>query len=410
MCARSCSRDVMVVAFGLVMAGICLGVARTGNALNETPMVNTVRVYLPQKDMLTDRSYRMTDELKDQGYDYDTDTDLYKDDDTTDNTTSPCTIGNLEGIIASGRNFWIHSHGGNVIECRGDKDVTSQRYNTLISLGYSTQHIYKSTSSNRWVLCLWEAGAAAWSADTDAQKKQIMFIAGCNTERYLDDYQGGLELGYAYLANESDHEQNARLLFQNMSGRLNNGTKRSSGAALAVEGYSAGFRSSGSIENSMVLAPAVKDWFPKTWGCAQDCTGWIEFDCKMKANSPADVVFDLGGCGTISGQTWNTGDDKYRITFSVDTTAESGTMNILASSAVAVSANMNDIKLDGNDYPPPLGPSGIAPNEDHFFWTLTCTAGACDPAFIQPDNRISNEQLQRLRRMARIDRPAVLRE
>ena len=53
----------------------------------------------------------------------------------------------------------------------------------------------------------------------------------------------------------------------------------------------------------------------------------------------------------------------------------------------AVSAN-NEVELDGDK---------VAPNEDDFQWTVTCTQGACDPVFVQPDQRRPEEVL-RLRR------------
>ncbi len=365
MCLTRCKRAVLV---GIVVAAICSGAARIVRAQCQTPEVATVKVFCAQSDILTDRSYRMTNELVVQGYDYDN-SDMFKDTNTGDNTTSPCTVGNLRGILLGGHNFWIHSHGGNVIECRIGATETEERYNALVALGYG-DYIYDSTTPDptRYVICLREEGAAAWSTD----KKQIIFIAGCSTSRFFDDYNGGLELGYSGGADSDDHELNARLLFQNMSGKLNSGTKRSSGAALAVSGYTSNFRSSGSIESAMVLAPAVTKH--STVVCATNCTAFVEFDCTMK-NVTTNLIW-RSGCVDLDDEsvTW-VNDHRVEFDISQATAGQSGTLTVSANHAL--SAN-NDVELDGNK---------VAPNEDNYSWNVSCTAGACDPAFIQPDQR-----------------------
>lgn len=193
---------------------------------------------------------------------------MYEDTDTSDNTTSPCTVGNLEGLLLGGHDFWIDSHGGNVIEARGDEEASDERYDGLVLLGYG-DYIYESTTGatgsetnpKRFVICLREEGAEEWSTD----KKQIMFIGGCGTSGHIDDYKGGLILGYWGSPPTTDLYSDARKLFQYMSGRTGLGGLRRSGDTLTDlngYGYTSAFRYDGLIKNDMVLAPAVKDVEP----------------------------------------------------------------------------------------------------------------------------------------------------
>ena len=390
--------SIRLTVLGAIVGMLFCGLARRVSAQCETPEVTSVKVFCAQADILTDHSYRMTDELAVQGYSYSTGSDMYKDEDTSDNTTSPCTVGNLEGILKAGSNFWIHSHGGNVIECRAGQDETQDRYDTLVDLGYEP-YIYMSTTSDptRYVICLKHAGAAAWSV----YKKQIIFLAGCSTSWWFADYNGGLELGYAGSATANDHEQNARVLFQNMSGKLNYGTKRISGDALALDGYTGNFEYGGTIPATIVLAPAVKDHFPGTNVCSTDCTGHVEFDCKMKNNTASNLIYETG-CPVISNIRWNDGTTKYKVYFDLTDTPSSGTGTIGVDADYAQSAN-NSVELDGNQTD---GVNGKAPNGDDFSWEVNCTQFACDPAFVQPDQRHPREaerlRLERRKRLRRI--------
>lgn len=108
-----------IVLVAALAAGMCLGLVRTGNAQSQTPESAVVYAYVPQADVLTDKTSYMTDELVDQGYNFEN--NYLADTDTTNNDTGPCTFEMLRGIITLGYNFIIHSHGGHVIKCRGSE-------------------------------------------------------------------------------------------------------------------------------------------------------------------------------------------------------------------------------------------------------------------------------------------------
>jgi len=254
------------VSYMLALVAVCAGALEDAKAQCETPKVTALYVWRAQSDIWTDYSARMTDELENQGYD---DAVAY-----TCSTNPSCNghFCQFQEIVAGGYNLWIDSHGGCVIESYEDSDDRDTRWAQLKTAkpqwftGEAGQpYLYRSTTGNgsqedpfRYVICITQSGADAWSAS----KLQIIFIGGCATETYFDDYNGGLELGYHASPNASDYEPDARELFRNMSGEYNNGAKRRSGDALALQVYTNNFRYSGTIKDDMVLAPAVKDRSP----------------------------------------------------------------------------------------------------------------------------------------------------
>jgi hypothetical protein len=229
------------------------------------------------------------------------------------------------------------------------------------------------TTDNFYCIRVTPAAIAAWST----AKKQILFLSGCDTSALFGQFQGGLELGYEWDHYWDESATNAPLLFQNMSGRLNSGTKRRSVSALAVAGYTANFRYSGSLSAGLgaVLAPTVVDYWPKINAC-QECPGWVEFDCKMDTAAP-DYVLTSTGCGVVTGESWN--GTNYKLSFGFTSLDTGSSMTVIVNKNYAKSGN-NGVKLDHDK---------VAPNDTaHFQWTLSCTQSACDPGFVQPDSRM----------------------
>lgn len=364
----------------------CLCLTRIGNGQSETPDLTYLYNYVPQSDVLANPSHFMTDELVDQGY-----TLLErKDTDTSDDDPADCSAVGLKYIIDHGHNFIITSHGGNVMECYGEthEAARDQSYNQLIAAGWDNTCISKATSGGayndlRHVIVYTQKGAATWSI----YKKQIIFLCGCATWNFMDDFDGGLILGYYGSPDPwpGGFEQDAKQLFKNMNGTRSSGTKRRSGDALALGGYSTNFRHSGSIHDDMVLAPAVKDYFPKSSACA-NCKGWVEFDCKMKNTTAANVVYGLY-CVYADNVAWV---NDHKVEFDI-TSANPGELGrIYVNPWSALSAN-NSVRLDGDS---------IAPNGDSHDHMVNCTVGACDPTFVQTDQR-RPEEVARLRQERR---------
>jgi len=371
---------------GILSAGLVIlfAVASVSGALavSETPQPATnghalVYVFLPWDGSLDDNSSYMTTELVDQGYEHNPDLHHLSDDDQ-DDTDCYTSVTTFRSILMCGASLWLSSHGiyNSVdIEVYPDEDTASARLDWLLDNTELTrsQIDVGETGHGHYAIFAWDTGIAAWSVN----KKQIYYITACysagddeHAYGLMDDFDGGLELGYYGTCTDADDEVNAPILFQNMSGRKNDGTKRRSADALAVGGYTGNFRHSGSIEDDMVLAPAVVDWFPKNYTC--DCAeGYVEFDCTMDTDAERTEGVVYGeGCVNVGDIEW---ENDHKVTFALTEGEGAGGLLIRVNAQKAVSANNLDIQLDGNMLPsPPYSTNGVAPNEDNFQWTVSC--------------------------------------
>ncbi len=385
----------------LSLIWVCAGAPGDAKAQSETPEVKEVWVWRAQSDQWTDYSDSMTDQLESQGYNSPV---------TYTKASSPSCNGHFcqfQEMLVAGANFWIDSHGGNVIESYDNVEDRNTR-ETQLKIAkpdwWTNNYLYTSqtgtgteTNPYRYVICITTLGAAAWCAN----EKQIIFLGGCATANFFTSYEGGLILGYwgdGGHTGHADYGPDADLLFERMSGAQASGTMRCSQLALTGAtinngqeagsdsggGFGPNFRAWGDLVNNMVLAPAVKDYFPKSCACVANCAGWVEFDCTMATNS-TNVVWDTG-CVEIDNDsvTWV---NDHKIEFDISD-ATVGSMGTLRLPAINLRSANNEVKLDGNK---------VAPNEDDFPWSVSCTVGACDPAFIQPDQRQPDE-IMRLRR------------
>jgi len=252
-----------VYAIACIAAGLAGWLSGNSYAAYETPETTAVKVYLPYNGPGEDKSFRMTDQLVDQGYNYNASTDKYTDESATDDDPEDCTIGNFKGLLESGANLWWTTHGNTsmiAIEQYSSSTAVTNRWNAIKDY-YSPQHIgtYVDSQSGIYAIIVHAAGLAAWCTP----KKQIIFMSSCYSAALFASVSGGLELGYDDLHNDNDVDSDADVLFRNMSGRRSSAAKRRSfDALLPVNDFTAHFCASGSIRNDMVLTPTVKAYSP----------------------------------------------------------------------------------------------------------------------------------------------------
>jgi hypothetical protein len=257
------------------------------------------------------------------------------------------------------------------IEVYNDETPREQRY-TYLRQWYETWEIGKETADSKYCITALPGGIETWSDP----RKQIYFLGACYSETLFDDFCGGLQLGYTDGVSTDDLEHDADILFKNMSGRYNNATKRRSGDALALEGYTPNFMHSGVIENDTVLAPGVVDWLPKEAACP-DIQGWVEFDCTMDA-SHKDLILGSGCVNLDTESVYWVNDHEVAFGFEP---GEGDIVEICVDAQKAVSANNHDIHLDGNLNPEDT--NAVAPNrttngyDEDFVWTVACDCSGC---------------------------------
>lgn len=209
-------------------------------------------------------------------------------------------------------------------------------------------------------------------------RDSLVVLAACHG---LDVVGGfGARVGVsdkAAVLNSSQLKTMLGTFYKRMRGNEGDGKKRP--VAKAIEGIHAdlGFVGAGNA----VLAPKVKDWFPKRY-CADDCDGYVQFDSVMKTTVPASAVVTANV--TLTDVKW-VGDDK--ITFKIRNTTADASYTFRVHNDKAYSGNYvgSDVQLRLDGGIP--NAHGQGPNEDDFTWTVTGSEGACDPAFVQADAR-----------------------
>lgn len=336
----------------------------TGLATCETPSVTDFKVFCPYKGVLANKSSCMGNEMEDQGYPSPT---VIEAEPSTSSTPGSCTVPGFKSILEAGPNFWITSHGsanGVAVEAYVDRDDAWTRYYELIDdegqYDYDPSYLYVASASGYWHVSVSEAGIAAWST---GQRAQMMFLGYCDSAEHFGEYQGGLELGYDGGSTGADDEHNATILFQNMSGRRNNGERRCSNDALAeTDGgqtvYTSNFRSSGT---NIHLCPAVKQWGPPEMPMQEQ--GFVVFDVYMdKTADPADIISVTGDAHITGDPEWNEAGDT--ITFSL-VGDRVGTATVSVDPTYCVS-DFNKTHLDGGT----PEENGIAPKEDAFVYSF----------------------------------------
>jgi hypothetical protein len=232
------------------------------------------------------------------------------------------------------------------------------------TLGIPEEEIYTGRNPSGNSIGVTDSGIAQWHGSVD---EAIVHAQGCHSAGLNDDWGALVAIGYDNTI-PSNFGGGVLTFWKRMCGLLDRGegnTSRSVGdAAEGIQGQYSGHTWHMVVtgEENVVMAPIIIDYQPEmNTLIGVNCQGYIEFDCGMNTNFPADEVITISEDeGALANVTWS---NDHRIDFEIAEIESTGVIHLIVHQDKAVSAQ-NGAELDGNQYP--ANTSGVAPNRDNF--------------------------------------------
>ena len=255
-----------------------------------------------------------------------------------------------------------------------DADDAVTAYQDQFKYNHTYIYVSQDSKDDYWGVWVTKKFVAA-QADL-ANSKAVVYHAVCHGDAWLSTWtaegarvavgpQGSVTLGA--------NAQGVELFSQCLDGMYGIERRPCSAAAAYASSQTGGLTLDTEGNGDTVLAPAVVDWFPTERACP-GIDGYVEFDCTMDTDSErTEGMVDGSGCVDVGELAW---ENNHKVTFDLTAgTGSSVTISVLASKAI--SANNDDIQLDGNTIPDGE-PNAYGPNEDDFEWTVDCDCGHCN--------------------------------